>query len=68
MIPIRLLMVGHYWIVPVEPRAMHKGRCFEWGHWIPLELLPGTARHTFGRDDTVLVTAWCFRADYEVSP
>ena len=35
IIPIRLLMVGHCWIMSVEPRAMHKGGCFEWGHWIP---------------------------------
>jgi hypothetical protein len=25
---------------------------------LPYVLLPGTARHTLGRDDAVLVTAW----------
>ena len=38
------------------------------GVLLPGVLLPGTARHTFGRDDAVLVTAWRLGADYEVGP
>jgi hypothetical protein len=49
--------------------SVYKLKCMERQIMVSSDVLSqDTARHTFGRDDSILVTAWCLRADYGVAP